>query len=180
MPTPAFPVAAIAAIEWQGDLGSIKNGQYQYQFLFSFPLEIHQYLLSILGLFHCVYYQGTNNYIYELSYNDSQGWQKDSRKLCDALPGMSMTAIVFLTGKSPEIHFYYFNPQGVLSEYCYSGGNWGTGSNIPAPDCATNCRLSSFVFGSNPDIRVYYQTWDNVLAETCSTKGGWRTGIRFA
>jgi hypothetical protein len=174
MPTPAFPVAAIAAIEWQGDLGSIKNGQYIFLFQFSTKNA------SIPGWFHRIYYQGRDNHIYELSYNDSQGWQKDARKLCDALPGTSMTALVFLSGKSPEIRFYYFNPQGVLSEYCYSGGNWGAGSNIPAPNCATNCKLSSFVFGSNPDIRVYYQTWDNVLAETCYMAGGWRAGVNFA
>ena len=176
MPTPAFPVSAVAAIEWQGDLGSIKNGQYQVLF---FRLKPDQYLLSILGLFHRVYYQGQDNCIYELAYNDAAGWDKNARKLCEALPCTNVTAIVFLRNKSPEIRLYYFNPKGVLSEYCYSGGNWGTGSNIPAPNCATNCRLSSFVFGNNPDIRVYYQTWDNTLAETCYVSGGWKSGVHF-
>ena len=135
----------------------------------------------MLGWFRRIYHQRCDNYIYELSYNHTAGWDLNARKLFEALPGTHMTAIVFLTGNnSPEIRLYYFNPKGVLSEYRYSGENWGTGSNIPAPDWATNCRLNAFTFDDRPEIRVYYQTRDNILAEACYTVGGWKAGVRFA
>jgi hypothetical protein len=133
-----------------------------------------------LGLFHRLYYQGHDNYIYELGYNDSAGWDLNARKLCEAIPGTQLTAIVFIRHNSPEIRLYYFNAKGVLSEYSYSGGKWGSGATLPAQKCATNSRLSAFTFGEGPDIRVYYQTWDNALAESVFTHGHWQDGIHFA
>ena len=131
-------------------------------------------------MFHRVYYQGRDNYIYELSYNDSAGWDLNARKLFEALPGTQMAALTFARNKAdPDIRLYYFKPNGELNEYAYSGGKWGPGAKIPAPDCATNSRLSSVVWGDGPDIRVYYQTWDNILAESAYIAGGWKAGKRF-